>query len=441
MNISVFGVGYVGLVTGVCLAEIGHNVCCMDIDLNKINQLNNDELPIYEEGLVDLFKKNKETGRLGFSNAFDEAVNYGEVLIIAVGTPSASNGAADLQYVEAVAERIGQSISRYACIVNKSTVPVGTAASVEKIIQTQLDARGVDLTFAVASNPEFLREGQAVRDCLDPDRIVIGANSEQSIRTLKEMYQPFIVKGVPFLEMGRESAELTKYAANAFLATKISFINEVSSLAESLGANIHEVVEGMSLDGRINRQFLNPGCGFGGSCFPKDVAAIKYMADQCQSGSAMLSAVLEVNKRQQQILFDKINKYFSGDLSGKTIGVWGLAFKPNTDDIRCASSIVLMEKLWEAGAKVRVFDPMATGNIKCLYKEKPSDDIVYCDSLDLVTTDSDVLAVVTEWRDFDSPDFDKIRETLRFPAIFDGRNMYDAGEVRKKGLEYFGIGC
>lgn len=441
MKVSVYGTGYVGLVTGICLAEIGHTVCCLDVDVKKIAQLKDNVLPIYEEGLQPLLEKHALAKNVFFTTNYNEAVDFGEIQIIAVGTPSAEDGSADLQYVEAVASKIGSLVKNNSCVVNKSTVPVGTAERVEKIIKAQLLSRDVNITVDVASNPEFLREGQAVKDCLNPDRIIIGVNSISAEETLRQLYKPFLDKKVNFLSMSRESSELTKYAANAFLATKISFMNEMSQLAEKLGANIHEIKAGISMDTRINGSFLNAGCGFGGSCFPKDVSAIKHMSECINTSSSIVSAVLDVNDQQHGWAFKKLHEYFSGDLKGKTIAIWGLAFKPNTDDIRYAPSISLMKALWAAGANVKVYDPMASNNILQMFQEKNGKALQVCGSKDDALKDSDALVLVTEWPVFSSPDFNQIKQALNYPLLIDGRNFFQRRLVEASGLSYIGVGC
>lgn len=439
MKISIYGAGYVGLVSGICFAKLGFDVCCVDVDASKINGLKQGQLPIYEEQLESLLHKLQREKRIQFTTDFKKAVDFGVIQMIAVGTPSKADGSADLQYVEAVARKIGQLITDYRCVVNKSTVPVGTAERVKEIISQALCARNTDIAFDVVSNPEFLREGRAVKDCLAPDRIVIGVDSDRAREYMMQLYRPLTQKGHPLLSMDPASAELTKYAANAFLATKVSFINEMSQIAERFGANIHAIKKGIGADSRINEKFLNAGCGFGGSCFPKDVSALQSMAKEKQYEPHILNAVLRVNEQQQALLFQKISNYFNDNLNGKTIALWGLAFKPNTDDVRCASSRVLMEMLWQANVVVRAYDPLAMEPIRRIYPEQSH--LTLCESAQDALVDSDALVVVTEWDDFKHPDFHAIKQALNHPALFDGRNLYSADVVRQAGLTYFGIGC
>ena len=428
MKATIYGAGYVGLVTAVCFAELGHDVCCMDIDAAKIDQLNAGQSPIYEENIEILLKKNIHAGRLHFTTDFQQAVDYAEIQMIAVGTPPKKDGSADLQYVDAVAKKISEQASGYRCIVNKSTVPVGTAARMQKT--TALD---------VDSNPEFLREGQAIQDCLAPNRIVIGVNSEKATERMQALYAPLTDKGYPLLMMDTASAELTKYAANAFLATKVSFMNEMSQIAERTRANIHAIKKGIGMDPRIGNQFLDAGCGFGGSCFPKDVSALKNIAEQMNYTPHILNAVLKTNTEQQQFLFHQLSRYFQHQLKNKTIALWGLAFKPNTDDVRSASSCVLMELLWKAGAFVRAYDPLAMRNIARLYPNHAQ--LTLCETAKDALKNADVLTIVTEWNEFKNIDLAGLKKTLQTPAIFDGRNMLDAKMVRAAGFEYFGIGA
>lgn len=439
MKISIYGAGYVGLVSGICFAELGHDVCCVDIDKTKINRLKQGILPLYEEDLEILLRKNLSKKRVQFTLDFQQAIDHGTVQMIAVGTPSKADGSADLQYVEAVAKKIGELMIGYRCIVNKSTVPVRTQQLVKSIIAEKLKERHCDIPFDVVSNPEFLREGRAVKDCLSPDRIVVGTQTEKALEMMKELYAPLIEKNHLFIDMDPASAELTKYAANAFLATKVSFINEMSQIAERVGANIHAIKKGIGSDSRINEKFLNAGCGFGGSCFPKDIAALKTISENSGYDPHILNAVLCTNDQQQKILFQKISGYFNQALKNKTIALWGLAFKSNTDDVRCASSRVLMEALWNAGAIVKAFDPLAMENIRNSYPQQ--NNLILCNSAEDALENADVLAIVTEWKHFQNPNFEKIKKSLKNAAIFDGRNMLDAQLVRKMGLDYFGIGC
>lgn len=435
MKVSIYGAGYVGLVTGVCFAELGHDVCCVDIDASKINALKHGKLPIYEEQLESLLQRNN----IAFTTDFEKAVLHGTIQMIAVGTPAQPDGSADLQYVKAVAMQIGKYLQHDVCVVNKSTVPVGTAALVKKIIAEQLAQRRKQIDFDVVSNPEFLREGRAVKDCLSPDRIIVGAETEKALTRMQELYRPLIEKKHLFLTMDIASAELTKYAANAFLATKVSFINEMSQIAERVGANIHAIKKGIGSDLRINEKFLNAGCGFGGSCFPKDICALKNIAIAHDYDPLILNAVLKINDQQQQLLFQKIQHYFHGNAKGKIIALWGLAFKANTNDVRSASSRVLMEQLWKAGAFVQAYDPLAMEEIRHLYKTELK--LKLCDSAEAALQHADILVLVTEWNVFKNPNFEKIKNTLKYPAIFDGRNLYDGPWLRKMGFDYFGVGC
>src|SRR3990167_3452649 len=437
MNITIYGAGYVGLVSGICFAELGHSVCCVDIDEDKIARLKQGELPIYEENLLHLLKKNVMANRVYFTSDFQQAIDHATVQMIAVGTPSKEDGSADLRYVKAVEKKIGELMTEYKCIVNKSTVPVGTAQQVELTISQQLKNRHVTLSFDVASNPEFLREGRAVKDCLSPDRIVLGVKTEKALQLMQTLYLPLTEKNHPLLSMDIASAELTKYAANAFLATKVSFMNEISQIAERVGASILAIKKGIGSDSRINEKFLNAGCGFGGSCFPKDLSALENTAKTHGYDPIILNAVLRTNDQQQQLLFHKIADYFNQELKNKVIALWGLSFKPNTDDVRSATSRVLMEALWEAGARVQAYDPLAMNNIRQLYTTQSA--LILCDNANAVLENADVLVVVTEWDDFKTPDFIKIKSTLKHPVIFDGRNMYDGKAVREMGLNYFGI--
>lgn len=439
MKISIYGAGYVGLISGICFAELGHEVCCVDINKEKILQLEKGKLPIYEENLEALLQKNLDLGRIYFTDNFQQAVSHAVVQIIAVGTPSKENGSADLQYVEAVAKRIGELMTDYRCIVNKSTVPVGTTKLVQLIISKKLNERNNNIQFDVVSNPEFLREGCAVKDCLMPDRIIIGAQSQKAILLMKELYLPLTQKKYSLIMMDPASAELTKYAANAFLAMKISFINEISQIAERTGANIHQIKRGIGSDSRINEKFLNAGCGFGGSCLPKDVLALKNISLEHGYKPHILNAVLRINNQQQQLLFQKISSYFNQKLSGKTIALWGLAFKPNTDDIRSASSRALIEKLLQANVIAQAYDPMAMNNIA--YEYRAQKNLILCETAEHALKNADALAVITEWDEFKNPDFNKIKNSLKSPVIFDGRNIYDPQLVQKCGLEYFSIGC
>ncbi|KOR30509.1 UDP-glucose 6-dehydrogenase [Achromatium sp. WMS2] len=438
MKITVFGSGYVGLVTGACLAEVGNEVLCVDVDPEKIATLKSGGIPIYEPGLDVLVAKNKDMGRLSFTTDPAQGVAHGLIQFIAVGTPPDEDGSADLQYVLTVARTIGEHMQEYRVVVDKSTVPVGTGDRVAEALQAVLNQRNVNVDFDVVSNPEFLKEGAAIDDFMRPDRVVIGTNSPRAIDLLRKLYAPFNRNRDRLLVMDLRSAELTKYAANALLATKISFMNELSNFAEVLGADIEQVRLGIGSDPRIGYQFIYPGCGYGGSCFPKDVQALEYLAKSIGCTPRILTAVEAVNSAQKLVLFNKLQAYFNNDLQDKVIALWGLAFKPNTDDMRAASSRVLMEALWQVGAKVQAFDPVAMTEATRIYGQRP--ELKLCDSAQAALEGADVLVIVTEWSEFRSPDFGKIRATLRHPAIFDGRNMFDPKVVASTGLHYFTIG-
>ena len=438
MKVTIFGSGYVGLVTGACLAEVGNQVMCVDVDPAKIELLNNGGVPIYEPGLDKMVARNRAAGRLHFTTDAKKGVEFGLFQFIAVGTPPDEDGSADLQYVLAVAESIATHMNDFRIIVDKSTVPVGTADKVSARVAETLKARGVDTGFDVVSNPEFLKEGAAIEDFMKPDRIVVGTENPRSIQAMRELYAPFNRNHERVLFMDVRSAELTKYAANAMLATKISFMNELSNLAEILGADIEAVRVGIGSDPRIGYQFIYPGCGYGGSCFPKDVKALYNTAKQVGFDAQLLGAVEDVNGRQKQVMFRKISEYYGGNVSGKTIALWGLAFKPNTDDMREASSRDLMEALWAAGAKVRAFDPVASEEAKRIYGDRA--DLLLCDTAEHAVEGADALAVVTEWIEFRSPDFEQLARQLSDRVIFDGRNLYDPNAVQAAGLSYYSIG-
>jgi len=438
MKITIFGTGYVGLVTGTCLAEMGNHVLCMDVDANKIARLERGEIPIFEPGLEPLVQRNHATGRLAFTTDAVTAVAHGDAIFIAVGTPPDEDGSADLRYVLAVARTIGEHLGRYAVVVDKSTVPVGTADRVRAEIVAALKRRGADVAFDVVSNPEFLKEGDAVNDCMKPDRIIVGASSPRAISLLKNLYAPFNRNHERIVVMDERSAELTKYAANAMLATKISFMNEIANIAERVGADVEMVRHGIGADPRIGYSFIYPGAGYGGSCFPKDVQALERTAHANGYAARLLGAVEAVNHDQKHKLFDLLTRHFGGNLRGRTIALWGLAFKPNTDDMREAPSRVLMEALWQAGANVRAHDPQARGETARIYGQR--DDLVLCDDPWTALDGADALAVVTEWKVFRSPDFARIGSALKTPVIFDGRNLYDPAMVEAAGLAYYGIG-
>ncbi len=438
MDVTIFGSGYVGLVTGACLAEVGNHVLCIDIDPEKIAVLNAGAIPIYEPGLEDLVRKNREAGRLRFSTDPAEGVAHGLFQFIAVGTPPDEDGSADLTHVLAVARTVGEHMSAYRILVDKSTVPVGTADKVAETVQATLAGRGVELEFDVVSNPEFLKEGAAIEDFMRPDRVIVGTDNPRTGELLRALYAPFNRNHDRVMVMDVRSAELTKYAANAMLATKISFMNELSNIAEAVGADIEKVRVGIGSDPRIGYQFIYPGCGYGGSCFPKDVRALEQTARAVGYQPQLLTAVESVNLRQKDLLFRKISDYFGGDLTGRVVALWGLAFKPNTDDMREASSRALMESLWQAGANVRAFDPVAMGETRRVYGDRP--DLVLADDAMEALDEADVLAIVTEWTEFRSPDFAAIASRLRHPVLFDGRNMFDPRVVTSAGLTYFSVG-
>ncbi|HJP99148.1 MAG TPA: UDP-glucose/GDP-mannose dehydrogenase family protein, partial [Rhodanobacteraceae bacterium] len=415
-----------------------NQVLCMDVDADKIERLQRGEIPIFEPGLEPLVTRNHEAGRLKFTTDAAAAVAHGEVIFIAVGTPPDEDGSADLKYVLAVARSIGENLERYAVVVGKSTVPVGTADRVRAEIATALKARGADVPFDVVSNPEFLKEGDAVNDCMKPDRIIVGASSPRAIDILKNLYAPFNRNHERIVVMDERSAELTKYAANAMLATKISFMNEVANIAERVGADVEMVRHGIGADPRIGYHFIYPGTGYGGSCFPKDVQALERTAQASGYDARLLGAVEAVNRDQKRKLFKLIDRHFGGKLRGRTIALWGLAFKPNTDDMREASSRVLMEGLWQAGASVRAFDPQARGEAERIYGSR--NDFALCDDPWSALEGADALAVVTEWKVFRSPDFARIKAMLKTPVIFDGRNLYEPAMAEAAGLGYYGIG-
>ena len=440
MKLTIFGTGYVGLVTGACLAEVGHSVVCIDVDHGKIDKLKAGIIPIWEPGLEPIVTRNVAEGRLRFATDVEEAVQHAEVQFIAVGTPPDEDGSADLQYVLAVAESIARHMPRYRVVVNKSTVPVGTADKVQAKIEQILAERGEAIPFDVVSNPEFLKEGAAVGDFLKPDRIIIGTRSARAQERMRELYEPFNRNHDRTQFMDVRSAELTKYAANAMLATKISFMNELANMAELLGADIEEVRKGIGADPRIGYHFIYPGCGYGGSCLPKDVQALGRSADQIGYDAPLLKAVEAVNNRQKTTLFTKLARHFGGAeaLRGKTIAVWGLAFKPNTDDMREAPSRSLLAALWQAGARVQAHDPVAMPEARRLFGERA--DLQLVDTPMAALQGADCLAIVTEWQSFRVPDFDAVRAALSDPVIFDGRNLYEPAVVARHGLRYVSIG-
>jgi len=438
MKITVIGTGYVGLVSGACLAEMGNHVLCLDVDPRKIDVLNSGGIPIHEPGLDSVVARNVAAGRLQFTTDVAAAVAHGTLQFIAVGTPPDEDGSADLQYVLAAARNIGRLMTDYKLVIDKSTVPVGTADKVKAAIQAELDARGVTLEFSVASNPEFLKEGAAVEDFMKPDRIVVGAEGERAISLLRSVYAPFQRNRDKLVVMDVRSAELTKYAANAMLATRISFMNELALLAESLGADIELVRQGIGSDPRIGYHFLYAGCGYGGSCFPKDVKALIRTASESGRDLKVLQAVEDANDAQKQVLVSKIVRRFGEDLSGKRFAVWGLAFKPNTDDMREASARVLIGELLARGASVTAYDPVAMTEARRVFGDEPR--IGYAENPDEALVGADALAIVTEWKEFRSPDFARIASTLKTPVIFDGRNLYEPKLVRDAGIDYQPIG-
>ena len=438
MKVTVFGSGYVGLVTGVCLAEVGNDVVCIDVDQQKIDNLKKGIIPIYEPGLDELVKDNQQAGRIKFTTDITEAVSHGVFQFIAVGTPPDEDGAADLQYVLEVAKSIAENMHDYRIVIDKSTVPVGTADKVKETILQVQEKRGVAIDFDVVSNPEFLKEGAAINDFMKPDRIIVGTDNPRTAELLKALYAPFNRSHERIITMDVRSAELTKYAANAMLATKISFMNELANLAELLGADIEHVRNGIGSDSRIGYSFIYPGCGYGGSCFPKDVKALERTAQQMGYKAELLNAVENVNDRQKQVLLNKIVRHYDGDLQGKTFALWGLAFKPKTDDMREAPSRVILESLINAGAAVRAFDPEAMDEAKRIYGDKPGLTLV--ETAEEALQGANALIVVTEWKNFWSPDFDLIKNTLKDAVIFDGRNLYQPELLKKQGIVYYGIG-
>ena len=437
MKVAVIGTGYVGLVSGACFAKMGNSVICVDVDEKKIEALKNSVVPIYEPGLADIVSECYKNGSLKFSTQITEALEHADVLFIAVGTPMGADGQADLKYVLSVAKSIGENLNKPLIVVDKSTVPVGTGAKVHEVIEAELKKRNLDVKFEVVSNPEFLKEGAAVEDFLKPDRVVIGASSEWGFSVMRELYEPFMKNHDRLICMDVKSAEMTKYAANSMLATKISFINEIANICERVGADVNLVRKGIGSDSRIGYSFIYPGCGYGGSCFPKDVEALIYTARQNGFEPELLNAVESRNKAQKRVLFDKIYNFFGGDLKDKTIALWGLAFKPNTDDMREASSLTLIKLLDEAGAKVVAYDPKSSEEAK---KYMPNLDVKYTKNKYDALNNADAMVLVTEWSEFRSPDFMEIKERLKNAVIFDGRNQYNAKILAEHGFKYFQIG-
>jgi len=436
MKVAIVGSGYVGLVTGTCFSEVGLDVVCVDINEEKINNLKQGIVPIYEPGLEEMLVRNMKKGRLEFSTNLAEALVDTEVLFIAVGTPPDEDGSADLRYVLAVARECGKHMNDYLVVVTKSTVPVGTAAKVKAALQEELDKRGVDIPFDVASNPEFLKEGAAIDDFLKPDRIVVGLNSSRAEDIMKSLYKPFTLNGHPVIFMDITSAEMTKYAANSMLATKISFMNDIANLCEIVGADINMVRKGIGSDSRIGNKFIYPGIGYGGSCFPKDVQALIRTAKDYKYELRVLQAVESVNKDQKMLMFNKIMKHYNGDIKGKTIAVWGLSFKPQTDDMREAPSLVIIKHLLEAGATVKAYDPIALKEAK----HHLGETITYVEDQYEALIDADCLVLITEWPEFKFPNFKIIQKLLNKPVIFDGRNIYEVAEMKKIGFDYYCVG-
>ena len=432
MNIAIVGTGYVGLVSGTCFAETGNNVVCIDIDENKVLRMQNGEVPIYEPGLEVLFERNTKQGRLSFTTDLAEGIKNAEIIFLALPTPPGADGSADLKYVLKVAEDLSHIITDYKVIVDKSTVPVGTADKVYGRLAANLD----ESFFDVVSNPEFLREGVAVDDFMRPERVVIGTSSSKAKKVMERLYNPFVRQGNPVIFMDEKSAEMTKYAANSFLATKITFMNEVANLCEKVGANVDMVRKGIGSDSRIGKRFLFPGVGYGGSCFPKDVKALAKTAQENNCDFRILQSVMDVNEDQKSILSRRIKNYFGESIANKTIGIWGLAFKPNTDDIREAPALTIIDELLKAGAQIKAFDPEAMENVKALMGDK----ITLCDNQYDAIEGTDALAVVTEWNVFRTPDYDRIMSSLREPVVFDGRNVYDPVDMKERGFVYSSIG-
>ncbi len=439
MKIAVVGTGYVGLVTGTCFSSMGNDVWCVDVDEKKIENLKKGIIPIYEPGLTEMVLKNHEMGQLNFTTKIEEALKICDICFIAVGTPMGEDGSADLKYVLAVAESIGKHMEHHMYIIDKSTVPVGTANKVRAKVQEELDKRGSGLTFDVISNPEFLKEGTAVSDCMKPDRIVIGVDNEDAAEVMRELYKPYVMNTENFILMDIASAEMTKYAANSMLATKISFMNEISNICEKVGADVNKVRRGIGSDHRIGFSFIYPSCGYGGSCFPKDVQALIKTADEFGYKARILQSVEDVNHAQKKVVVEKIISRFGEDLSGRTFGVWGLAFKPDTDDMREAPAITIINELTKRGAKVQAYDPKAEEEAKTCYL-KGNEAVSYCKSKYEALQEADAMILVTEWKEFRSPDFYEIKRLLKEPVIFDGRNQYSAKQVNKYGLDYYQIG-
>lgn len=437
MNIAIVGTGYVGLVSGACFADTGANVTCVDVDINKIERLKKGEIPIYEPGLDELVLKNVKAGRLKFTSSLPEVLNEQEIVFSAVGTPPDEDGSADLKYVLQVAKTIGQNLNKYLVVVTKSTVPVGTARKVRATIQEELDKRGVDIAFDVASNPEFLKEGNAIKDFMSPDRVVVGIESERAKTILTRLYKPFLINNFRVIFMDIPSAEMTKYASNSMLATRISFMNDIANLCECVGADVNMVRQGIGSDTRIGRKFLYAGCGYGGSCFPKDVKALIKTADDCGYSMEVLKAVEHVNEKQKSILFHKLQAVYNGEsLKGKTIALWGLSFKPETDDMRESTALVIIKLLKEAGCTIRAFDPVAMDECR----RRVGDDVIYCRDKYEAVFHADALLLLTEWKEFRLPSWDVVGSAMNKKLIIDGRNIFDPEELAEAGFEYHCIG-
>ena len=437
MNIAIVGTGYVGLVSGTCFAETGVNVTCVDVDAQKIERLKNGEIPIYEPGLDQLVLKNVKAGRLKFTTDLASVLNEQEIVFSAVGTPPDEDGSADLKYVLQVAKTIGENLNRYLVVVTKSTVPVGTARKVRQTIEDELKKRGVDVPFDVASNPEFLKEGNAIKDFMSPDRVVVGVESEQAKKTLTKLYKPFLINNFRVIFMDIPSAEMTKYAANSMLATRISFMNDIANLCERVGADVNMVRAGIGSDTRIGRKFLYAGCGYGGSCFPKDVKALIKTADQNGYSMEVLKAVERVNEKQKSVLFEKLQKAYDGEsLKGKIVAMWGLSFKPETDDMRESTALVMIDKLLEAGCTIRVYDPIAMDECK----RRIGDKVTYCRDMYDAVLEADALLLLTEWKEFRLPTWGVVKKAMRKPLVIDGRNIFDVEELDENGFEYHCIG-
>jgi UDPglucose 6-dehydrogenase len=437
MNIAIVGTGYVGVVSGTCFAETGVNVTCVDVDAQKIERLKNGEIPIYEPGLDQLVLKNVKAGRLKFTTDLASILNEQEIVFSAVGTPPDEDGSADLKYVLQVAKTIGENLNRYLVVVTKSTVPVGTSKKVRQTIEAELKKRGVDIPFDVASNPEFLKEGNAIKDFMSPDRVVVGVESEKAKKALTKLYKPFLINNFRVIFMDIPSAEMTKYAANSMLATRISFMNDIANLCERVGADVNMVRAGIGSDTRIGRKFLYAGCGYGGSCFPKDVKALIKTADQNGYSMEVLKAVERVNEKQKSVLFDKLQKAYQGeDLKGKTIAMWGLSFKPETDDMRESTALVMIDKLLDAGCHIRVYDPIAMDECR----RRIGDKVTYCRDMYDAVLDADALLLLTEWKEFRLPTWGVIKKAMHRPLVIDGRNIFDVEELDENGFEYHCIG-